>query len=746
MGANVGAMRAWTVAVRAALACFVAAFVMRAPKGDWPWDGALFGPWKHVGWLVWTAAGVAGLAFTVRGETFARWMRALPRWRIDVALAIVTILVVRHTSFAAFHNYPQVMDEIAYDLLGRRISIFHPIPSSGPLPDFFRVRFMVDAPLVGGRDYPLFQPGWPMVIAVGYWLHVAKIVPAIATAALVIAGSRLGERLYGRFTGVVAGLFLLFSGFVGWVGASYFAHAWSAALYAIALERAIAALEDDLPRKMAFSRALAGGLFAGWLVVTRVSIAAALLLPLAATIAFRAFERRDARSWRRGVRIKASARRPIAVFALATMLGVLAQMAWNGATTGHAFELPQDRYFALTEPNPTCHRLGFGDDIGCPREHPNEVPQEGYTPARALEVDRIRWETFRTDAWGCAVPLLLVAIFCARRWRGRDVVIVASAAGPIAISTLFYYHAIHHGVRLWTESMPALGVMIASVVARPFAIAEEKLGDQSLEPIGGWRRVLSGLGFSVMLLAGVTDIAVRNPQRAAENSHDLQPDRITKNLDRSAVHHAIVYMRNCIDVDRGDMILGWASVLDAVRPESGDRWFVRDFGSEMDRQLVTLLPDWRHVRATCDGIPIAFEDAVSSPRFVVSELEAKFPMEHVDAYDSIVTSRFASDAVALRVRTKGGGSVRFAQHVFEGASYDVTIQFVRRLDGGRLRLSIDGSPIDPPLIGNGNDAVLRWTSPSPVALDAGDHVFELRSPDGPGVYVVDLDRLELRAR
>jgi hypothetical protein len=239
---------------------------------------------------------------------------------------------------------------------------------------------------------------------------------------------------------------------------------------------------------------------------------------------------------------------------------------------------------------------------------------------------------------------------------------------------------------------------------------------------------------------------VRNPQRAEENSRDLQPDRITKNLDRFDVHHALVYMRNCIDVDRGDMILGWASVLDAVRPERGDRWFVRDFGAEMDRQLVTAMPDWRHVRATCDGIPIPFDDVTPSPRFVVSELEAKFPMEHVDAYDAIVDSHLASEGVALRLRTHGGGFVRFAQHVFVDASYDVTIQFIRRLDGGRLQLSIDGAPIDPPLIGNGNDAVQRWRSPSPITLAAGDHLFELRSPDGPGVYTVDLDRLELRAR
>src|SRR5439155_19407115 len=100
------------------------------------------------------------------------------------ALALVTFLVVRRTSYAAFHNYPQVMDEIAYDLLGRRISIFHPVPASQPLADFFRVRFMVDD---GGRSYPLFQPGWPLAIAVGYWLHVAKSIPAAATASLVVA-------------------------------------------------------------------------------------------------------------------------------------------------------------------------------------------------------------------------------------------------------------------------------------------------------------------------------------------------------------------------------------------------------------------------------------------------------------------------------------------------------------------------------------------------------------------------------
>ena len=53
------------------------------------------------------------------------------------------------------------------------------------------------------------------------------------------------------------------------------------------------------------------------------------------------------------------------------------------------------------------------------------------------------------------------------------------------------------------------------------------------------------------------------------------------------------------------------------------------------------------MRVTCDGVPLAFPDAAPSPRVVVSELEAKFPTEHVDAYASVVSSALLGGAETL---------------------------------------------------------------------------------------------------
>jgi len=716
-------------ALRLLFALLALGLVAFEPKEGWPLDPSLFASLAKVGVVPLVVVPAIALAFLFFGARFAKQLDRTPRWMIDFVLAGTAFYIARHTMMVATHGWPQVQDEIAFDRLARRMALGHPIPATHPLAEFFHLRFFVE----DGRSYPVFQPGWPAVLAVGHYFHAPTLIPPFATAAFVVAVSRLADRMYGRLTSLFAGFVCIASGFIVYLGASYFSHLWAAALYAFAIERLLAMIDAENPR-IAKRRAIVAGIAVAWLLLTRIPSFVALLLPLL-PLAAHAIDT---------LRKRPRFLRPMIAFAIVAALGPLGQIGWNLSTTGRAFELPQDKYFALTEPKANCHGMGFGPDIGCPHEHPGEVPPEGFTPARAVEVTKMRWATFRTDAFGNAIPLLLVALFLFAPLGMRGRIVVLATLAPPLVYFFFYYHGIQHGARFYTECIAGIAIAIGAAIARPFELP--RLSRRKLVP--RLRMVLSASGLALVLLTAVYDLATVIPTRAKVNGEDPQPDRVKRNLDLANVHGAIVYVANCIEADRGDLIYGWPSVIESNPPESGDRWLARDFGPAHDRQLVTMYPERRHVRVTCHGRPLPFFDPHPSPRLVTTEIDGKFPMEHQDAY-GVINGKVpeASEGAIFTISyRKPNAWVRFPQYLFVDADYVVSLKFLRRFDSGRFAVVIDGTVLQPAIDGRGSREVKTWTANAPLRLAKGMHSIELRNLEGPGTFVDDVDVLELAAK
>lgn len=674
-------------------------------------------------------ASAVALALFRYSDRVHPYLDKVPRWTLDLLLFGLSMFITVRVTYGAFGGWPQIQDEIAYDLLARRIASGHPIPESHPLYEFFRIRFMVD----DGRNYPLFQPGWPLLLAVFHKLNHPALAPAFAVGVLTMGTSRLAESVYGRLTSLLAAALVMSSGFVNVVGCAYFAHAWAAALLVLSLERFYIALtlsEED-PRR-ARRAAIVGGLWGAWLVITRLPTALTLIAALLIATAGLAVVRIRPRP-----QILERAKKPLLAFAVAFSLGPIAQAGWNLSATRHPFELPQDRYFNQTEPVPGCHRIGFGHGIGCPREHPLDTPKGGYTLERAAAVTGMRWSVFRTDAWGTAWPLALFALFFARNLSARDVMIGTAALGPIAVYFGFYYHAIQHGARLWADMMGPLSVAIAAGAVGAFERGESA---------GRVHRFASALALVILVLV-VHDEHTRDlPDRLTALNRERQAERVNKRLDAGNIHGAVVYIGNCIEPDRGDVVYGWASVLNRKPPESGDRFIIRDFGSEHDRQMVTLMPTWKHVRVDCNGGMAVFENPTPSPRYIVSELEAKFPPDDREGcYAAIRPLGNASNKQILEIRaTAPGAWARFRQHVFEGGTYDVRIALARRPDSGKFALVIDGKQLDT--IDARGLLNVETLSAGTLPLSAGMHTIEVRSLETTSPVYFLLDRLELSKR
>jgi hypothetical protein len=117
-------------------------------------------------------------------------------------------------------------------------------------------------------------------------------------------------------------------------------------------------------------------------------------------------------------------------------------MVEQHAATGGWFTPTQSLYFARSDWPASCHRLGFGPDVGCTVEHPGPTSRlggDGYDLRDALRITRERAGSLGEDlvGWG---PLLLVGF--------APLVVFASSVDAFMVSFvlaltvaygLFYY-------------------------------------------------------------------------------------------------------------------------------------------------------------------------------------------------------------------------------------------------------------------------------------------------------------------
>ncbi len=673
------------------------------------------------------AIAIAALALLLFGPRIERASRRAPRLLLDFALFVGALLFAHHILEHGLGGVPRIQDEIAYDLLARRFSIGTPLPRSPPLGEFFVARFMID----DGHAYPLFQPGFPAFLAIFRVIGATSWGPSAAVALLVVSASRLAERLYGRVTSLLAAALVVASGFVEVIGSTFFAHAFAAALACLSVEQLMLALETSkragTERRRAWVPAAIGGLAAGWLFFARLPAAAAvgpavLLAAAAGSLEFASF---------RSVAVRREALLPLAVFAGCALVGVSAQLLWDAIATGNPLVLPQDRYFDLTEPVKSCHRVGFGDGIGCPREHRWEVQPGPYTLRRAVDVTFTRFSVLRDDAWGTPWPFLVLPAFFVRRLTLKDAIALLATIGPFALYFGFYYHANQYGARLYGDAMGALSVTIAASATAPLTELAEQADAARLWPRLGElaARALPSLGLAVLLFVVNDEIAIDLPERVAGLAKMMGTSTIADRLDAEKIHHAVVFVARCggDDFDRADVHYGWASIANDPRIERGDRIVARDFGAAHDAQLTALYPDRRQVRVDCGGNLLQELPQTPRPGFLHEEWEAKYPPLHRDGcYGKLVGDYGASNGGLMDLQCeREGGSLSARQYVPTSGAYAIRGRF-RAGSPALFALYVDGNAVDPPIDARGRAGFFDWSASSARALSAGQHVFEVR--------------------
>jgi hypothetical protein len=340
----------------------------------------------------------------------------------------------------------------------------------------------------------------------------------------------------------------------------------------------------------------------------------------------------------------------------------------------------------------------------------------------------------------------LLGLFVLRRLRGRDAIPLVAVLATYAVYFGFYYHALHNGVRLFADFFGPLSLLVAAGITAGLEAPElvDETGSKTRARLRTLHVVVSAACVALLVLIVRDEFGRDLPQRMKDIGRTRQAERVRNNLDAAGVHDAVVYVVNCIEPDRHEVAYGWASVLNATPPETGDRVYVRDFGVEHDRAMVNLFPTRRHVRVDCNGRVLESDFAKPDRAVVVTEMEAKFPPDERDqSYAILKPWPDAGNRAVLEIKVEGPGAwAKFRQHVFEDGAYQLELAYLRRPDGAKLLLVIDGEPVGGPIDTRGPLGVTSWSSPAARNLTAGTHRLEIRAVDGAGY--LSLDKLTLR--
>jgi len=654
-----------------------------------------------------------------------------------------------------FGGIPHIQDSINYLWQARLFAAGHLSLPSHPLAEFFTFRFMVN----DGRWYSLFQPGWPALLALGELFEVPWLVSPLVGGLLVVATWGLAREVAGRRVGQLAAWLLACSPFFLFLQAEFMAHGASALLATGAAWSYLAGRRRERPLLLGLA-----GVSLGLLFLTRSLDAVVLLVPLGLEGVV-ALGRARPRPWR-----------GLVLFALGGLaLGSL-QFAYNRALTGDPLVWPQDRYFALTEPQPDCHRLGFGRDVGCVREHgPDLPPGGGFTPRRALTVTGIRLGSLVTDLWGPGPGLLLavlglVGLLVTVRPRRGALLLLALALGPVIGYFFYYYHGNCLGARYYYNSLPALVTGVAYLLLR--------LGGWSVGPDGGgegpapsrprrdprwWLRRASALLLLLSLLgtALVRELPARWPRYAGAfwGVHD----GLGRLIRDTALTDAIVFVPRSSrgpDLDDRDYRIGFVQ----ARPflEQSAVVVARDLGPA-NPQLAAAFPGRRTFRylpwsppagvGQLRPLPLDAREPERSLRF---EAEDKFPPPRrwggsvrIQPLGEGERSRRAPAGVWLLAFApeREGAGFSFRQQIFASGRYRLSGVLARGPEHGLVEVAVDGVPLAPLFDGFAGLATLgEWQAQEPIQLHPGPHwvTFTVvgRSPASAGLRL-GVDRMQL---
>jgi hypothetical protein len=424
----------------------------------------------------------AGVPVVARGVE--RALLAPPRWLFVSIVAALQVALTEVTHRFVGRGHTLSPDGAVYWFQARALS-HGSFGTPMELPrQAFSLRFLFEG--ADGLLHGVFPPGWPLFLVPFVKLGVPLAAGLVVSALLAWATYELARALGARdrfsdddthnqrareLVARTAALLPVASFARAAETTDLLSHAFVAVLAAFSVTLALSLRDGSIDEERATVRRWAlrsAGISAmvAWAFAARL-LDGVLLALLVAVLAASAL----VRAWRSGARRLVS--RSLVAAALAALPFVLLVAAHQKRATGSWTTPTQREYFARSDWPPTCHRLGFGPDVGCEVEHGDEravMGERGYTPRRAYFIASSRALVLGDDLVSPGHLLAIAMVLAAVRGTRRT----ALAASFIALFTaaygLFYYgNAPLFGARHLFPLAPFAYFLIARMTALPWS-------------------------------------------------------------------------------------------------------------------------------------------------------------------------------------------------------------------------------------------------------------------------------------
>lgn len=322
----------------------------------------------------------------------------------------------------------RIPDEASYWLQGAMFSQGRLWLPAEPWSAAFVSEFNV---LDGDKWYGAYPPGWPILLAAGWFAGAPSIVNPLLTAAIAALALWLARRHFSAWLAAPVLLMIAFSPWLWEEGMTYLSH--SATLLPLML--GLAFLSVWLRRPSA-GNAFAAALSFGWIAITRQLDAACLFLALGVWALFLL----PRVSWRHRLIFLG------ALFVSGALYGAL-HLAYNAALTGAPLYFPLKRYYDLLM-GEQWFRYGFGPDIGDLSGYCYAI---GHTPTEGLWNAWVNVTVINGDflGWpGGSLVFFWVWLFWGRKGAlGR--LMLALAAVLFVAYFFWWYHGLLTGSRYY---------------------------------------------------------------------------------------------------------------------------------------------------------------------------------------------------------------------------------------------------------------------------------------------------------
>ncbi len=650
---------------------------------------------------------LAVLALSI-GFAMPGWTRAacdalvaIPPRTFVVGAAVVATLVSYLLVSGPMRERPLSIDAAVYLFEARPLGRFQ---LAAPLPEprhLFGGRFLFEG--ADGRLHGVFPVGFPLLLAPFAALSVPLLVGPFVSALLVVAQAALGRAIEDTPEGELGlatrlSVLLSLPSFARAVEtADLLSHAWVAVLGATAIAFA-------LGRTLRARGALLIGACLGWAFATRLLDGLVLTAIVFAIVAHGALRGRIDRR--------------IALLPLLTMLPFYGLIFWQQKAATGSFLVPtQSVYFARSDWPPSCHRLGFGEDVGCAVEHEEErklFGPEGYGLRDAFRVVRERASALGGDL--LALPALALLGFAVVAALGvpRDALLAVTVVLFTVVYGLFYYgNSPIHGARHLFPVAPALWLLVARAAVETRTRRSGRLATENVRSIAVVTLVATTtLGMVPRWVVGADKIA-----RAQAARIDVRGVIAKNALDRGLI----------VTADNLSWIAGFDPAHDGAERivVQFDRSGLKDL-----RRAYPSLP----VHSLLDDETVQTQTLAAPAPGLLLELERTWPsfVRPVDVGARVVKSKGccnveASGEQALFVfQARPSASLTIPFTVAAPGRYTLRLEGITSPDHGTWAVTLDDTDL-PPWDGYDVGKTLRRGTPSPARdLSGGHHVLVLR--------------------